>query len=364
MKVLTVVGARPQFVKAAVVSRAIAEHNAAHPAAALREEIVHTGQHYDWSMSEAFFEEMEIPRPSANLQVGSGPHGAVTGVMLAGLEREIADRRPRWVLVYGDTNSTLAGALAAAKLGVPVAHVEAGMRSFNRSMPEEINRVLTDHLAEMLFCPSENGRRLLAAEGVTRGVHVAGDVMYDALLHYGRRATPPAQAGPFALATLHRAENADDPSRLRRILAALGRSPVPVLLPLHPRTRESMRREGLSAGGAVRLLDPQPYFSMLGHLRACEFVITDSGGLQKEAFYLGKRCVTVREETEWTELVECGANRLVGTDESEIEAAFDWASRPLGEVPAVYGRGDAGARIVRLLAETGESLPPAGRDGS
>jgi UDP-GlcNAc3NAcA epimerase len=226
---LTVVGARPQFVKAAVVSRAIAAHNRAAGSVRIDEQIVHTGQHYDYAMSQTFFDEMAIPLPAVNLQVGSGGHGATTGAMLAGLEQEILARRPDRVLVYGDTNSTLAGALAAAKVHVPVAHVEAGLRSFNRRMPEEINRVLTDHLSDVLFCPSELAREQLAREGIRQGVAVVGDVMYDAALYYAKRAILPPQEPPYAVATLHRAENTDDSQRLRQILGALGQSPIPVL---------------------------------------------------------------------------------------------------------------------------------------
>ena len=347
---MTVVGARPQFVKAAVVSRAIAEHNRAAGATVLAEEIVHTGQHYDRLMSQVFFEEMDIPAPAVNLDVGSGRHGEMTGAMLAGLEREILARRPDWVVVHGDTNSTLAGALAAAKLHVPVAHVEAGLRSFNRRMPEEINRVVTDHVAHCLFCPSEHAKELLAREGVTDGVHVVGDVMFDAVRHYRPRAVPPDHPRPFALASLHRAENTDDRERLTDILGAMARSPVPVVLPLHPRTRGAIEREGIELGGRVAACEPLPYFAMLGHLEACAFVITDSGGLQKEAYFFGKKCLTVRDETEWTELVDVGANRVVGADPAAIAAAFDWALEPLAATRTLYGDGHAGARIADILA--------------
>jgi UDP-GlcNAc3NAcA epimerase len=351
LKIMTVVGARPQFVKAAVVSRAIAEHNSAVPGRYIVEQIVHTGQHYDYMMSQAFFDEMAIPKPVANLGVGSGSHGAMLGAMLPYLEQEILTRRPDWVLVYGDTNSTLAGALAAAKLHVPVAHVEAGLRSFNRRMPEEINRVLTDHVSDYLFCPSEGAQTRLAREGITQGVYVVGDVMYDAMCFYRQKAIVPEYAGPYVLASLHRAENTDDPQRLQRILTAMGQAPMPVLLPLHPRTRQILAREHLTVDGQTHLLEPLSYFAMLGHLERCAFVMTDSGGLQKEAFFCGKKCITLRDETEWTELVERGANRVVGTEKAAIVAAFAWAMQPLSEVPELYGQGDAGERIVQLLAQ-------------
>jgi UDP-GlcNAc3NAcA epimerase len=353
LKLLTVVGARPQFVKAAVVSRAVAAHNdqVQSPGVRIEEEILHTGQHYDPAMSEVFFREMEIPRPAVNLNVGSGGHGATTGAMLAGIEREIIARRPDWVLVYGDTNSTLAGALAAAKLHVPVAHVEAGLRSFNRRMPEEINRVVVDHVAAALFCPSETPRANLAAEGITAGVHVIGDVMVDAVLYYRPRAIHPDISGPFALSTLHRAENTDDPKRLRAILAALADAPLPVVLPLHPRTRKLLDEQRIVVGPSIMLRDPLSYFAMLGMLDRCSFVVTDSGGLQKEAYFSGKRCITVRDETEWTELVACGANRVVGADPAAIRDAFTWASDPLSDTRELYGRGDAGPKIVERLLE-------------
>ena len=354
LNLVTVVGARPQFVKAAVVSRAIAQHNRAHPTQAIQEAIVHTGQHYDHLLSDVFFQQMDIPEPAVNLEVGSGSHAETTGAMLIGLEREIAARKPHWVVVYGDTNSTLAAALAAAKLHVPLAHVEAGLRSFNRRMPEEINRVVTDHVADCLFCPSEAPRKLLAAEGVDEGVHVVGDVMYDAVLHYRARAEPPARQAPFALASLHRAENTDDPLRLRRILGAMSRCPIPIVLPLHPRTRNAMEREGIQPTGRLETCAPLPYFAMLGHLDRCAFVVTDSGGLQKEAYFFGKKCVTVRDETEWTELVDAGANRVTGADPEAIQDAFGWALGPLEDAGALYGDGHAGERIVEILAAAGQ----------
>lgn len=347
LHILTVVGARPQFVKAAVVSRAITA--AAASGRAIRESLVHTGQHYDHGMSRVFFEEMSIPEPCANLAIGGGSHGAMTGRMLEALEHEFMERRPDVVLVYGDTNSTLAGALAAAKLHVPVAHVEAGLRSFNRRMPEEVNRVVTDHLAALLFCPSASASAQLAREGITAGVHVTGDVMVDALLQYRERAVPPDLPQPFALATLHRAENTDDPARLGAILGALARAPVPVLLPLHPRTRGALGHGGGASSDNLRIVKPLSYFHMLGALDACSFVATDSGGLQKEAYAFGKKCLVLRDETEWTELVEVGANRVVGADSARITAAFDWAMQPLRATRPVYGDGHAGRAIVELL---------------
>ncbi len=350
LRLLTVVGARPQFIKAAALSRAIAAYNEASASDAIDEEILHTGQHYDPMMSQVFFDEMEIPPPVANLQTGPhNSHAEATATMLVGIEREIRARKPDCVLVYGDTNSTLAGALAAVKLRIPVAHMEAGMRCGDRAMPEEINRVLVDHIASALFCSSEQARENLAREGVISGVHVVGDVMYDSVVHFRVKATPPRVSGSFALCTLHRAENTDDPQRLRNILRALETSPVPVLLPLHPRTRKTLEREGIAAGGRVTLLEPASYLAILGYLERCSFVVTDSGGIQKEAYFLGKRCITVRDRTEWVELVACGANRLAGADVPAIRNAFAWAMQPLDSTGRLYGQGDAGRQVVEIL---------------
>jgi UDP-GlcNAc3NAcA epimerase len=352
LKLLTVVGARPQFIKAKPVSMAIAEHNVGSPDTPIAEEIVHTGQHYDYAMSQAFFDELEIPEPVVNLEVGSGSHAEMTGAMLVRLERQIQERQPDWVLVYGDTNSTLSAALAATKLNVPVAHVEAGMRSFNRRMPEEANRVLTDHLSSLLFCPSEVSRRNLAQEGICEGVHVVGDVMYDAFLYYRAKAIPPDRvAGSFALATLHRAENTDDPDRFRAILSAMADAPAPVVFPMHPRTRKFIQQAGIAVPEKVEVIEPVPYLSMLGYLERCAFVITDSGGLQKDAFFARKRCITVRSETEWTELVDCGMNRLVGNDPGALKAALCWALGPFETEWQPYGDGHAANLVVRALEE-------------
>jgi UDP-GlcNAc3NAcA epimerase len=355
MKILTVVGARPQFVKAAVVARALA-------ARGIEEALVHTGQHYDEGMSGRFFSELGIPAPWRNLGVGSGSHGVQTGRMLEGVERAILDARPDRVLVYGDTNSTLAGALAAVKLGVPVDHVEAGLRSYNRAMPEEINRVVTDAVADLLLCPTKAAVAALAREGrlEASGVRCVGDVMYDAVLAFGGRdvalpADVESVAGrPFALVTCHRAENTDDPVRLAGILEGLRlvSRDLPVLLPAHPRTRVAMASAGVDAPAGVHVVDPVSYLEMLSLLGRASLVLTDSGGLQKEAFFAAVPCVTLREETEWTELVDVGWNALAGADPARIAAAaqafLDGRPRP-PRPDDLYGDGHAARRIVDEL---------------
>lgn len=359
LKILTIVGARPQFVKAAVVSRAVAELERRRPGT-LGEVIVHTGQHYDPNMSDVFFEEMRIPRPHHHLGIGGGPHGAMTGRMLEAVERVMQAEAPGWVLVYGDTNSTLAGALAAAKLHVPVAHVEAGLRSFNRRMPEEINRVLTDHVAEALYVPTRTGVENLAREGISGPkVLQVGDVMFDAALYYRElaRASPriaklieACPAGLY-LATVHRAENTDDAARLGAIVSAMEAISArrPVVLPLHPRTRKLLA--GWRPPAALHVVDPVGYFDMLSLLQACRGVLTDSGGVQKEAYFFGKPCLTLRDETEWVELVEGGHNRLVGADRDRIvEAAAAFLDRERPADASLYGDGHAGDRIAEHLA--------------
>jgi UDP-N-acetylglucosamine 2-epimerase len=345
---LTVVGARPQFVKLAPLSRALRRR--------MRELLVHTGQHYDREMSDAFFEELRLPRPDRHLGVGSGSHARMTGAMLERLEAVMLELRPDIVVVLGDTNSTLAGALAAAKLQIPVAHVEAGLRSFDARMPEEVNRRLTDHAAQLLFCPTPTAVRNLRREGIVRGVHLVGDVMFDALaqnLARARRlraAAPPGDA--FYLATLHRQENTDDPRRLRAILGALGALERPVLLPLHPRTRERLRRLGVTPAGALRLVPPLSYLAMLSLLARARVVLTDSGGVQKEAYVLGTPCVTLRDTTEWTETLARGRNRLAGADPRRIASALR-AARRLRKRPLLgraYGGGKASERIARVIA--------------
>jgi UDP-N-acetylglucosamine 2-epimerase len=361
LKILTIVGARPQFVKAAAVSRAVAAHNEGE-GRPLRERIVHTGQHYDANMSAIFFKQLRIPEPAANLEVGSGPHGRQTARMLERIEADMLADPPDWVLIYGDTNSTVAAALAAAKLHVPVAHVEAGLRSFNRRMPEEINRVVADHLSAMLLCPTETALANLSAEGVAAGVHQVGDVMYDSVLFNSKLAEQDSTAladqglepGSYCLATIHRAENTDDPARLDGIVRALERLEVPVVLPLHPRTRKTLGSAVDSPGGRVRAIAPVAYLDMLMLLKHARLVLTDSGGVQKEAYWMGRPCVTLRDETEWVELVEAGCNRLVGADTESILAAVTDFERAGCELPPgqkeLYGDGRASERIVRLLA--------------
>jgi len=350
MKVLTVVGARPQFIKAAAVSRELRSRH--------EEVLVHTGQHYDEEMSDVFFEELGIPEPDANLAVGSDDHGAQTAEMLAGLEDQIASEQPDAVLVYGDTNSTLAAAIAASKMDPALAHVEAGLRSYNREMPEEINRVLTDHAADLLFAPSERAVENLRAEGVTDGVRDTGDVMYDAVLWARDRAADHStvladlgvEAGEYVLATVHRAANTDDPDRLAAILDALADDPREVVLPAHPRTVNRMREYGIYEGASERLTltDPVGYLDFVRLQDAAAVVATDSGGVQKEAFFLDTPCVTMREETEWRETVAAGWNTLVGADGDAIRRALASADRP-ADKPRPYGDGTAAAAIVDRL---------------
>ncbi len=363
IKIMTVVGARPQFVKAASVSRAIAAHNEAGGRPPVRERIVHTGQHYDDSMSQVFFDELRIPAPAVNLDVGSGPHGRQTGAMLERLEAVLVEGKPDCVLVYGDTNSTLAGALAAAKLHIPVAHVEAGLRSYNRRMPEEINRVVADHLASLLFCPTDTAVKNLAREGVTCGVHQVGDVMYDSVLFNtalaerssGVMARLALEPKSYFLATVHRAENTDDPDRLRGILAAFRQFDRPIILPLHPRTRKTLGQDLRSIAGRVRVVDPVSYLDMLVLEKNARLILTDSGGVQKEAYWAGVPCVTLRDETEWVELVEAGCNVVAGTDAERIVRAVGaiedrGAANPLIADPHLYGDGHCAEAIVRILA--------------
>ena len=353
MKILSVVGARPQFIKAFAVSRELRpEHE---------EILVHTGQHYDKELSDVFFEELGIPEPDYNLGVGSDTHGRQTAAMLEGIEEIIANEDPDVVLLYGDTNSTLAGAIAGAKIDPLVAHVEAGLRSHNREMPEEINRVLTDHASDFLFAPSESAAETLASEGITDGVHVVGDVMYDAILwarDVAQRETGildqlELESDDFILSTVHRAGNTDDRDRLEAIVGGLSDTPLPVVLPVHPRTKNRLKEYGLwdRTTTELEVIEPVGYLNFVQLLNASERVATDSGGVQKEAFYLDTPCVTMREETEWTETVECGWNELVGADPERIKEALQ-AENQLKEKPTPYGDGAAAEAIVEILRES------------
>jgi UDP-GlcNAc3NAcA epimerase len=345
MKVMSVVGARPQFIKAAPVSRALRRKH--------DEVLVHTGQHYDDNMSDIFFRELDIPAPDVNLGVGSGPHGAQTGAMMAGLEKVALEITPDWVLVYGDTNSTLAAALVGAKLNIPLAHVEAGLRSFDRRMPEEVNRVVADHVSNLLLCPTEVARVNLSREGIERGVHVVGDVMYDAFLYNLEKARGRAdvvrslglEPGGFALVTVHRAENTDNPDRLRSILRGLEQSEQQVVVPLHPRTRARLL-DHVSA--RIRLVEPVGYLDMLTLEDSAALIVTDSGGVQKEAYFLGKPCITLRDMTEWTEIVDAGWNVLVGADSARIASAMS-DFRPATPRRQLFGDGHASEKIADLI---------------
>ncbi|GAU07619.1 non-hydrolyzing UDP-N-acetylglucosamine 2-epimerase [Desulfoplanes formicivorans] len=380
MKILTIVGARPQFIKAAMVSRAIIAHNEqldSDNRNVITEVILHTGQHYDDNMSRIFFDQMGIPKPACNLQVGSGTHGDTTGKMLGGIEKVILDEEPDWVLVYGDTNSTLAGALAASKLHVPVAHVEAGLRSFNKKMPEEINRILTDHVSSLLFCPTTTAVKNLANEGITDNVHHVGDVMYDAALVFGEIAEKQSKIlcqlsllpKSYYLATVHRAENTDNFERLKNIFDAfceIATEDCPIILPLHPRTKKALLKIGLAvekdcltdniefstplefANPHVKATQPISFLDMVMLEKNAKAIMTDSGGVQKEAYFHKVPCVTLRDETEWVETVDAGWNKLVGADKHMIMEecmAEDISLR----VYHLYGKGNGGEQIVSSL---------------
>jgi UDP-GlcNAc3NAcA epimerase len=353
MRIVTIVGARPQFVKAAALSPALRRSG-------IDEVLVHTGQHYDYEMSTVFFDGLSLPAPDESLGVGSASHGAQTARMLEGVERVLLDRRPEWVVVYGDTNSTLAGALAAAKLRIPVAHVEAGLRSFDREMPEETNRVLTDHLSSMLFAPTAAAVDNLAAEGIRQGVFRTGDVMLDVARSLGPAIEERLPAvlerfgvakGAYALATVHRAENTDDPERWAEIvegLSALSRDGLTVVWPAHPRIGK--RLDGL-AGDGMRILRPLPYLEAQCLLQAARVVLTDSGGLQKEAAYRGVPCVTLRPRTEWVELVEAGVNVLADARAAAIVACARAARWPEAVDPtSLFDSGSASEEIASLIS--------------
>lgn len=366
MLITTIVGARPQFIKAAVVSRALRERPH------VTERLIHTGQHYDTNMSDVFFKELAIPSPDHYLGIGSGTHGQQTGRMLEALERVLCNERPDWVLIYGDTNTTLAGALAAGKLHLPVAHVEAGLRSFNREMPEELNRVVADHVASLLFAPTAASVENLRREGIAGSrVHLVGDVMYDVALRFAECAdagdrlqaigvTP----GTYVLATIHRQENTDHPDRLRTIfdgLTSVARD-IPVVIPLHPRTRQAMRHERLDydTRRGLHVVPPVGYLDMLLLERHAAAIVTDSGGVQKEAYFFRVPCVTLRTETEWNELLSAGTNRLCPPLSAEavervIRACIN-EGFPSHVCADLYGRGNAATLIVDALVVADREL--------
>jgi UDP-GlcNAc3NAcA epimerase len=327
-KIVTILGARPQFVKAAVLSRIIAKYNV------VDEVIIHTGQHYDTNMSAVFFDEMKIPKPKYNLEINGLSHGAMTGQMLLKVEEVLIEEKPDLVVVYGDTNSTIAGALAAKKLHIKVAHIEAGLRSFNMKMPEEVNRILTDRIADLLLCPTDTAMENLKNEGFETGssrIVKCGDIMKDAVQYYSKISEQTSsiiadlklQENEFVLATIHRQENTDDTEKLKEIFEGLDiiNSSLSVIVPLHPRTKSILIQNKLSYN--VKIIDPVGYFDMLELLKRCNLVITDSGGLQKEAFFNKKHCIVVRKETEWVELVSNGLAEIVGNDKKKMKNAFE-----------------------------------------
>ena len=355
MKIVTIVGARPQFVKAAVVSRALASHKD------INEIIVHTGQHYDAIMSDIFFEQMSIPRPQYNLGVSGTSHGAMTGKMLSSIEEVLVKESPDKVMVYGDTNSTLAGALAASKIHIPVAHVEAGLRSFNMRMPEEVNRILTDRISAQLFCPTQTAVNNLIKEGFDNfesDLCLTGDVMEDAAIFYSSRSEKPQ--GPdeldlssdYVLATIHRAENTDCKVRLKNIILSFNEihSSKPVVLPVHPRTRNIINKLGITVN--FHLIPPVGYLEMIWLIQNASIIMTDSGGLQKEAYFLSKPCVTLRDETEWVELIDSGANTLAGANSKIIMDSYSkMLTKDIDFSGGLYGGGNSAAKIVERLIE-------------
>ena len=357
-KIVTIVGARPQFIKAAVVSRKIRSDFSS----VFDEIIVHTGQHFDQNMSETFFDQLDIPMPRYNLGVSGGSHGSMTGQMLESIEKVLYTEKPDMVLTYGDTNSTLAGALAAAKLHIPVAHVESGLRSFNMRMPEEINRILTDRVSSLLFCPTKASVTNLSQEGVRDGVWLVGDVMYDGALYYRDKAARAStvlerlgvEDGSFVLATCHRAENTDHPERLKEIVKSISSisSSLPVILPIHPRTKKIISEmSDVGFAKSVICVAPLPYLDMVCLEQAAAVILTDSGGVQKEAFFFKTPCVTIREETEWMETIELGVNSLVPAKEGEILRAVMGYSKVKFGAEQPYGDGAAADKLLSIMGD-------------
>lgn len=361
MKIITIIGARPQFIKASVLSKKIAKMDS------VEEIIVHTGQHFDKNMSDVFFDELQIPHPRYNLDLHGQTHGSMTGLMLIEIEKILLTEKPDLVLVYGDTNSTLAGALAASKLNIPLAHVEAGLRSFNKKMPEEVNRILTDHVSKYLFTPTQTAVDNLINEGFPKNsIHLVGDIMYEACLDasasnqalsqsfldsYG------VQANQYFLTTIHRAESTSNEEQVKNIIQCLNTASQykPVLWPVHPRTRDLLKKWNLhsSLSSNIKIIDPVGYLTMQALIKNCALVLTDSGGLQKEAYFHHKLCLTLRQETEWIELVHKGWNFLVGLDQEKIKYQLQILSDPNFNQPdfdiSLYGDGNTSQKILDIL---------------
>ena len=350
LRIMTIVGARPQFIKAATISRVISKNSE------ISEILVHTGQHFDANMSDIFFKEMGIPRPDYNLNINGLNHGAMVGRQLESLENILIKEKPNLVLVYGDTNSTLAGALASVKLHIPVAHVEAGLRSFNREMPEEINRVLTDHVSTLLFAPTQNAKSNLIAEGISDNkIFITGDVMLDASLYYRKKQKKPIwfdnlgiKINEYVLATVHRAENTDNEDRLKNIFMGLESSEEQIILPLHPRTKGFLDKYKIQLASNIHIVDSVSYLEMVWLENNSKIICTDSGGVQKEAYFFNKPCVTMRNETEWVELVEYGWNNLAGTSRKYISDGIKEAKKPL-EDKFLYGKGNSAEEIINII---------------
>lgn len=360
MKIASIVGARPQFIKMAPLCREFKRH------ITIKHIIIHTDQHYDYNMSKIFFDELEIPKPNYHLEVGSGTHGYQTGEMIKRVESVLIKERPDWAVVYGDTNSTLAGALAAAKIKVFVAHVEAGLRSFNKSMPEEINRVLTDHISDLLFCPTENAMRNLKQEGMNQGVHLVGDIMYDSVLYNVKLAENNSHIleklhlkhKGYALVTVHRAENTDNPDRLRAIFHALqkiAQEGIPIITPLHPRTHNHVQSLKISLDD-LKVIDPVSYLDMLLLEKHAQIILTDSGGVQKEAFFFRVPCLTLRSETEWIETVEAGWNVLVDINNEKIISYVQSFPLSSDSKQTIFGDGRAGEKIGRMFSQLNDRV--------
>lgn len=367
LKIITIVGARPQFIKAAAVSRAIKNEYKSE----VCEIIVHTGQHHDSNLSQVFFDELDIPHPKFNLKIAGGTHGLMTGRMLESIENVCIQEKPDWVLIYGDTNSTVAGALAAAKLHIPIAHVEAGLRSFNMRMPEEINRIIADRISTLLFCPTEIAIKNLTREGLTKGVFNVGDVMYDVAIFYRnicRQRSKIIQQlridSEFALVTCHRAENTDNPDNLKSILNSLKiiSNKLPIIFPIHPRTLKQIKKfDLLGYLKYLTVIQPLPFLDMMALEQAARLIFTDSGGVQKEAFFYDVPCVTMRSETEWVETIEMGMNTLTGANTENIIEAANNVLNNIGNIKGSllnpYGDGKSAEKIIAQILDSGNKSP-------